>query len=221
MEKEEIFEKLYQHAIIPVLSVERAERVLGLADALIAGGLPVAEITFRTDAAAEAIRILRRARPTMLIGAGTVLSIAQAETARDCGAHFLVSPGLNIDVVRRAEELGLPMIPGIFTPTELERALAAGAKVLKVFPAEAGGGVRFIQALAGPYRQTGVRFVPTGGVTAANLEAYLKEESVLAVGGSWIAKKEDIAQERWAEVTKRCEESCAIVARVRAQRAPQ
>ncbi len=215
MEKENVFEKLARHAVIPVITVERPERVLGLADALIAGGLPVAEIAFRTDAAAEAIRILRRARPSMLIGAGTVLSLAQVETARDCGAQFLVAPGLNREVVLRAQELGLPMIPGIFTPTELEEALSLGAEVLKVFPAEAGGGVRFIQALAGPYRQSGVRFVPTGGVTAANLEAYLREDIVLAVGGSWVAKKDDIAQERWAEVTKRCEEARAIVARVR------
>ncbi|MGQ9590376.1 MAG: bifunctional 4-hydroxy-2-oxoglutarate aldolase/2-dehydro-3-deoxy-phosphogluconate aldolase [Planctomycetota bacterium] len=215
MERAEIFEKLAQHAVIPVLSVERPERALGLADALVAGGLPVAEVALRTDAAAEAIRLLRRARPNMILGAGTVLSAAQVELARVCGAQFLVSPGVNRDVVRRASELGVPMIPGVFTPSEIELALSLGADVLKVFPAEVGGGVRLIQALAGPYRHTGVRFVPTGGITTANLESYLKEDIVLAVGGTWIAKKDDIAEERWAEVTRRCEETRAIVARVR------
>ncbi len=215
MERGEVLHKLSLHGVIPVLAIERPDRVLGLADALMAGGLPVAEITFRTDHAAEAMRLLRRARQSMLLGAGTVLTVEQAEEARDAGAQFLVAPGLQPAVVRRAGELGLPVIPGVFTPSELEHALSLGVNVLKVFPAEIGGGVKLIQALSGPYRHTGVRFVPTGGVTPANLEAYLREETVLAVGGTWIARKEDISQEKWGDVTARCEEACAIVRRVR------
>lgn len=212
------FSEIASLGIVPVLTVERSDRALGLADALQAGGLPVAEITFRTAAAADVLRLLSRERPDLILGAGTILTPESAALAAECGARFLVAPGFQPAVVRRARELGLPMVPGIQTPTELEQAMAMGCRVLKVFPAELAGGIRLIQALAAPYRHTGVRFLPTGGITVSSLPSYLGEETVLAVGGTWIAKKEDIDEGRWDAVQARCREALDIVARVRGAR---
>jgi len=211
----EVLQKIEEHCVIPVLTVESPDTVVGLADALIAGGLPVAEITFRTAAAAEALRTLRRERPQVLLGAGTVLSPKNAELAKEAGAQFLVAPGLNPAVVARARELGLPMVPGIITPTELEEALSLGCKFLKVFPVEMMGGTRLLQVLSGPYAHMEVRFLATGGVTAATLASYLEIDTVAAVGGTWIAKKEDISGKRWDDILGRCREAVAIVRRTR------
>lgn len=216
MSMDDSLELLGMHGVVPVLAIERPETALGLADALAGGGLPVAEVTFRTAAAAEAMRTLRRERPGLLLGAGTVLTVENVEAARAAGARFLVAPGLNPVVVRKAREVGLPMIPGIQTASELEQALELGCRVLKVFPAELAGGVGLIKALSGPYGHTGVRFLPTGGVNPTNLASYLEVESVLAVGGTWIAKKDAIREEKWDTITATCREAVGIVSRTRA-----
>ena len=206
---------LHKLGVIPVIAIDSAEHALPLADALIEGGLPAAEITFRTAAAADAIRALRRERPQLLVGAGTILNVEQLREAKACGAAFGVSPGLNPDIVRQAQAAGLDFCPGVMTPSEIENAMALGLNVLKFFPSELAGGLKMIKALAGPYGHTGLRFIPTGGVSEQNLEAYLAEKLVLAVGGTWIAKKESIAAGKWDEIRQNCRRAVEIVAKVR------
>ncbi|MDW8068636.1 MAG: bifunctional 4-hydroxy-2-oxoglutarate aldolase/2-dehydro-3-deoxy-phosphogluconate aldolase [Anaerolineae bacterium] len=215
MEEARLFEMLYRYGVVPVIVVESPDLAIPLADALIAGGLPVAEITFRTAAAAEVIATLRKERPEMIVGAGTILTLEHLRLAKECGAQFGVSPGLNPEIVEEARRLNLPFIPGILTPSEIERALGLGAKVLKFFPAEESGGPAMIQALAGPYRHTGVKFMPTGGINLHNLESYLKLDIVLMVGGTWLARKETIAAQEWETIQANCREARAIVAQIR------
>lgn len=204
MPTNDVLAAIQHYGVAPVIAIESEASALPLADALIAGGLPVAEITFRTQAAGAVIERLTRERPELLVGAGTVLTIENLEAAYAAGAQFAVAPGLNPAVVRRANELGLPFVPGIMTPSDIEAGLALGCYTLKFFPAGALGGAAMIKALAGPYRHTGVRFVPTGGVNAANLAGYLALAEVAAVGGTWIAKKDDIAAGAWEAISARC-----------------
>jgi len=178
---------------------------LPLADALLAGGLPVAEITFRTAAAAAVIEELASKRPDLLVGAGTVLTDENLRAAIDCGARFGVAPGLNPEIVAMADDAKWPFVPGVATPSDVECGLSMGCRFLKFFPAGALGGITMVKALAGPYKHTGVRFVPTGGVNADNLESYLKVDVVAAAGGTWIAKREDLAEGAWDKITARCE----------------
>jgi 2-dehydro-3-deoxyphosphogluconate aldolase/(4S)-4-hydroxy-2-oxoglutarate aldolase len=206
---------LHRLGVIPVIAIDSVEHALPLADALIDGGLPAAEITFRTAAAAEAIRTLRRERPELLVGAGTILKAEQLLQARACGAAFGVAPGFNPDIVRQAQAAGLDFCPGVMTPSEIENAMAVGLNVLKFFPSELAGGLKMIKALAGPYGHTGLRFIPTGGVSEQNIEAYLAEKLVLAVGGTWIAKKESIAAGKWDEIRQNCRRAVEIVAKAR------
>lgn len=199
-----ILERLGEYKVIPVLAVEAASQALPLADALIAGGLPVAEVTFRTAAAAEVMRIMSRERPGLLIGAGTVTTPEQARAAKESGAAFAVAPGFNRRVVEAAREAGLPFMPGVMTPTDVEAALEAGATVMKFFPAGAAGGVKMLSSLSAPYGHLGVRFIPTGGVSLENIREYLSLKTVLAVGGTWLASKEEIAAGNWGKVEEKC-----------------
>jgi 2-dehydro-3-deoxyphosphogluconate aldolase / (4S)-4-hydroxy-2-oxoglutarate aldolase len=215
---EEIFNQIARLGIVPVIAIENAAAAVPLADALIAGGLPVVEITFRTAAAAEAIRKIAKERPQIIIGAGTILTRANVEAAKASGAAFGVAPGLNPEIVKYAREMGLPFVPGIATPSDIELGLSLGCKFLKFFPAEANGGVKMLEALSGPYQHTGIRFMPTGGVNPAILESYLKLDTVAAVGGTWIAKKEDLANGNWGEIPGRCQAALEMVAKVRATR---
>lgn len=212
-----VFETAARYGVVPVLAVDSPEAALPLADALAEGGLPIVEITFRTTAAAEAIRRIASGRPGLLVGAGTVLSLENLEAARDCGARFGVAPGLNPRIVARARELGLPFLPGVATPSEIEQGLSLGCTVLKFFPAEPLGGAAMLKALSAPYAHTGVRFVPTGGVSEKNLESYAALGCVAAVGGTWIARQEDIAAGRWPEIASRCRTALRIVATARAE----
>jgi 2-dehydro-3-deoxyphosphogluconate aldolase/(4S)-4-hydroxy-2-oxoglutarate aldolase len=212
----EIIEKIGRLGIVPVLAIEEVKAALPLADALLEGGLPIVEITFRTAAAAEVIRTLACERPALLVGAGTVLTRANLQAAKAAGARFCVAPGLNPDTAREARDMGLPFIPGVATPSEIEQALSLGCATLKFFPAEPMGGVEMLNALGAPYGHTGVKFVPTGGVTPANLESYLACKVVAAVGGTWLAKKEDLAAGNWPEIRRRCEAAVQTVSRVRA-----
>jgi len=171
----------------------------------------VAEITFRTAAAAEVMRQLSAERPDLILGAGTVLTVENLARAKECGARFAVAPGLNPGVVECARELGMPMMPGVMTPSEVEQGLALGCRALKFFPAQVAGGTAMLKALSAPYKHTGVRFIPTGGVTAENLPEYLKIDTVLAVGGTWIATKDDIAARRWEAIREHCAQAVEIV----------
>lgn len=180
-----------------------------LGSALLDGGLRCVEVTFRTDAAADVIRALAE-RPELTVGAGTVLTLAQVDRAAASGARFVVSPGLSPAVVKHCQSLGLPVFPGVATATEIQMALDAGVETVKFFPAEQLGGAAMVKALSAPFRS--IRFIPTGGVTTANLADYLAIESVLAVGGTWMVAPDLLAAGNWAEVTRR---SASVVAAAR------
>ena len=177
--------------VVPVVAIPRADDAVPLARTLVEAGLPCAEITFRTDAAAAAIAAIAHAVPELRVGAGTVLSVAQADAALHAGASFIVAPGFDPAVVDFALERGVPVVPGVCTPTEVTLALARGLSVLKLFPAEASGGVSYLKALAAPFGAA--RFVPTGGIGPDNLAAYLAVRQVVACGGSWMVAKDLIA----------------------------
>ncbi len=173
--------------IVPVVALDDAKDARPLAKALCAGGLPVAEVTFRTAAAEEAIRIMANEFPDMLIGAGTVLTCEQVDKAVNAGAKFIVSPGLNPTVVKYCVDKGIPVTPGCSSPSDIERALELGLEVVKFFPAEAAGGLKMIKAMSAPYGK--VKFMPTGGINAANLKDYLDFNKIIACGGSWMVDK--------------------------------
>ena|SRR5688572_7810498 len=177
--------------IVPVIVIEDASHAERLADALVDGGLPCAEVTFRTGAAAEAIQRMRAHRPEMLVGAGTVLTVKQAAAARSAGAQFMVSPGLNPAVVGDCRTHDIEIFPGVCTPTEIEMALSEGISTVKFFPAEPMGGLKFLKAISAPYGM--VDFIPTGGISTANIAEYLAFKKVIACGGSWMAPADWIA----------------------------
>src|ERR1039458_3599913 len=197
--------------VVPVIAIEDAEAAIPLADALAEGGLPVVEITFRTAAAAVAIEKIAHQRTEILVGAGTVISEQNLRSAMDCGAAFGVSPGFNPKIFALASKRKFPFIPGIMTPSDVESALTAGAMLLKFFPAGAAGGVQMLKSISAPYVHTGVRFMPTGGVNENNLRDYLGLSIVLAVGGTWIATREDIASKRWDVIRDNCLKAFKIV----------
>ena len=196
-----MFTDLVSSRIIPVIVIRDAERATGLGEALLRGGIPVAEVTFRTDAAAEAVRRMSRL-DGLLVGAGTVVNVDQVDAAVDAGARFIVSPGLNAAVVQRAMGHGVPIVPGTVTPSEIMAGLELGLTTLKFFPAELSGGVAALKALASPFSQ--VRFVPTGGVTPANLPDYLALPNVAAVGGSWMVKESALAAGDFDSIAAEC-----------------
>ena len=206
---EKIFEALCQIGVVPVIAIDRADDAVPLARALLAGGIGCAEITFRTAAAAEAIRRLTGEVREMLAGAGTVLTVQQAEQAALAGAQYIVSPGFDAAVVDWCQEHHVPVLPGVATPTEINMALARGVKILKFFPAEEFGGVRMLKALYGPYPE--VRFIPTGGIRAHNLAEYLALPNVAACGGSWMATSRMIAEGQFEEIARLSTEARAIV----------
>ncbi len=195
-----MIEALAADRVLPVVVLSDAERAAPLGEALLAGGLRAAEITFRTDAAEAAIRTLS-GKTDLLVGAGTVLTPEQVDRAVDAGARFVVTPGFGPAVVKRCQQRGVPVFPGVATGTEIQMALDAGLDVVKFFPAEQLGGAAMVKALAAPFR--GVRFIPTGGVTTANLAGYLAVPAVLAVGGTWMVAPDLLNAGDWAEVTRR------------------
>ncbi len=195
-----VLEQISRARIVPVVVLEREEHAEPLAETLLRAGLPVMEITFRTDAAAGSLHRIAKRFPEMLLGAGTLLEPDQVQRAVAAGARFAVAPGLNERVIDAAHRAGIHMVPGIMTPSEVERALGLSCRTLKFFPAEQAGGVGMLKALAGPYGHTGVRFVPTGGITAVNLASYLELPFVAAVGGSWMVEKRLIASEDWGRI---------------------
>ena len=205
-------ESFLKQRLLCITVVDRVEDAVPLAEALLAGGLNVMEITFRTAAAAESIQRIRQKVPQMAIGAGTLLSPEQVQQAIDVGAQFGVSPGLNELVLKAAQDRNLPFFPGVMTPTEMDRALNLGWKHLKFFPAEPAGGVAMLKALVGPFAHTGVKFVPTGGINAAKLPDYLAIPQVAAVGGSWMAERKLVAEKAWAKITALTAEAMKVIA---------
>ena len=205
-------ERIIQKRIVPVAVINRADDALRIAEALLAGGLDVIEVTLRNPEAETCIRRIRNTFPCMLVGAGTVLEVNQVDRCLEAGAQFGVSPGLNEAVVEKAQATGLPFIPGIMTPSEVERALRLGCKLLKFFPAEAAGGIKMLESLAGPYMHTGVKFIPLGGIHAGNAGAYAALPVVAAVGGSWLVDLKLIENQEWGQMTRLAKEALALVA---------
>lgn len=179
-----IVEKLTKYGIVPVIKIERLEDAVPLAKALCQGGLPVAEVTFRTDCAAEAIKAMKQACPDMLIGAGTVLNSKQVDEAIEAGSEFIISPGFNPNTVLYCLEKNYPIIPGTSCPSDMEKAIEFGLDVVKFFPAEASGGLKSIKAMSAPYGQ--LKFMPTGGINPDNLNSYLEFDKIIACGGTWM-----------------------------------
>lgn len=211
-----IIRQLGEIGIIPVVALDDADSAVPLGEALLKGGLPCAEITFRTAAAAAAIEKIAAALPEMLVGAGTVLRVEQAQQAQAAGARFAVTPGFDAAVVDWCLAHDLPITPGVMTPTDINLALAKGLNVLKFFPAEVAGGIKALKAIGGPY--AGVKFIPTGGIGVDNLAAYLALPMVHACGGSFMVDKKLIAAGRFDEVTRLAREAVDIVRSARAPR---
>ena len=209
-----IFDEIKKYGIVPVIKLAKPSEAIPLASALIDAGLPVAEITFRTAAAQEAIKALRAKFPSMLVGAGTVTTLEQVAAAQEAGAMFIVTPGFNPKIVDACLERGLPIVPGVNSPSQVEQGLERGLSVLKFFPAEASGGIKMLKALHGPYSD--VSFVPTGGIDTANLAQYIALGNVAAIGGSWMVKEDLIASGKFQEITALCREALAIVRQARA-----
>ncbi len=212
-------ERLGQVGVVPVVKIDQAGQAIGLAEALIKGGLPCAEITFRTEAAAEAIRLIGTSQPEMLVGAGTILSLAQARDAGNAGASFIVSPGFNPAIVAWCLQTDIPVVPGIATPTEAMMALDKGLNILKFFPSESLGGIPMLEAISAAL--IGVKFIPTGGISPANMLDYLKLPMVHAVAGSWLATSKMISSGSFSEITRLAAEAVANVQRARMVRMAQ
>ena len=196
----EVLEKIQKIGIVPVVVLNDAKDAEPLAKALCAGGLPCAEVTFRTAAAAESIKIMSTKFPEMLVGAGTVLTTEQVDRAVEAGAKFIVSPGLNPKIVKYCQEKGVPITPGTANPSDIEAALELGLEVVKFFPAEAAGGLKMIKAMAAPY--VNMKFMPTGGINADNLKSYLDFPKIIACGGSWMVNSKLVAEGKFDEIEK-------------------
>jgi 2-dehydro-3-deoxyphosphogluconate aldolase/(4S)-4-hydroxy-2-oxoglutarate aldolase len=209
-----ILERILAKRIVPVVVLDSADHAEPLAEALLAGGLDIMEITFRTDAAEESIKRIAAKFPEILLGAGTLLEKKQVKRAKKAGAVFGLAPGLNPSTIKAAGDADLLFSPGVITPSEVEQALSLGCKLQKFFPAEAAGGVNMLKSLSGPYAHTGVKFIPTGGITSSNLEKYLKLPVVAAIGGSWMVDKALIYAGRWDEITRLTKEALEAAALV-------
>lgn len=207
-----MLERILAKRIVPVVVLDHADAAEPLAEALLAGGLDIMEITFRTPAAEESIQRIAAKFPQILLGAGTLLEKDQVQRAKDAGATFGLAPGLNPQIVAFAREIGLQFSPGVMTPGDVEQALALGCKLLKFFPAETAGGVNMLKALSGPYGHTGVKFIPTGGISSTNLTSYLKLPVVAAIGGSWMVDRQLVNEGKWAEITRLTQEALATAA---------
>lgn len=205
--------QIKEFGVVPVVVLEDARHAKPLAKALCEGGLPCAEVTFRTDAAEESIRMMVEEYPQMLVGAGTVLTTDQVDRAMHAGAKFIVSPGFDPEVVDYCLQKEIPVFPGCITPSELVQAVKRGIKVVKFFPAEQFGGGATIKALSAPYG--GLSFMPTGGVNAANLKSYLENKAIIACGGSWMVKGDLVRTGKFDEIRRLTEEAVALVKEIR------
>lgn len=197
MSKNQLEKQLSAMKVVPVIAIKRSEDAVQLAKTLVENGLPCAEVTFRTEAAAEAIRLMRQAYPEMLIGAGTVLRTDQVDAAIEAGVDFIVSPGFNPTIVKYCQQRGVTIVPGVNNPSLIEQAMEMGLKTLKFFPASASGGTEMLKALNAVYP---VKFMPTGGISAANIQDYLAISSVLACGGTWMVPGQLIDEQNWPEI---------------------
>ena len=209
----EVLEKLGQYGIVPVVVLNDSKDAAPLADALCDGGLACAEVTFRTETAADSIRIMTEKHPEMLVGAGTVLTTKQVDEAVKAGARFIVSPGLNPTIVKYCIEKNIPITPGVATPSEMEQAIELGLNLVKFFPAEPSGGLAMINAVAAPY--TMLKFMPTGGINPDNVKDYLNSDKIFACGGSWMVKGNLINDGNFDKIKELTKEAVNIVKEIR------
>lgn len=212
----DMIETLGNAGIIPVIVIEDEAKAVPLARALVAGGLPVLEVTFRTAAAPAAIAAIKKEVPGAVLGAGTLLTPEMVRAAKEAGAEFGVAPGFDPTVMQAAKEVGLPMCPGIATASELSQALSAGCKMVKFFPAEAAGGVNMIKNFLGAFRFTGVKFMPTGGVKPSNVADYLSVPEIVCCGGTWLVPKDALAANDFATIEALAKEAAELVKKCRA-----
>ena len=215
---EEILQRLTKSGVVAGFSVDKVEHAVPLAKALLAGCIDVIELTLRTPAGMEAVKAIHAGVPEILLGVGTILTPETAREVKAAGAHFGVAPGMNSRVIRAAQEAGLPFAPGICTPSDLEVAIELGCRFVKFFPAEPAGGISYLRSMSAPYAHLGIRYFPLGGLNADNMSSYLKEDNVLAIGGSWIVKRELVLLENWSEITARAAAVRRIADEVRKQR---
>ncbi|MCI5724150.1 MAG: bifunctional 4-hydroxy-2-oxoglutarate aldolase/2-dehydro-3-deoxy-phosphogluconate aldolase [Erysipelotrichaceae bacterium] len=211
-----IIDQLSEIGIVPVVVIDDADDAVPLAKVLKEGGLPCAEITFRTQAAAESISKIAEELPDFLVGAGTVITKDQVDLAIESGAKFLVAPGFDQEIIKYAQNKGVPYIPGVCTPTEIQNALSLGITDLKFFPAEAFGGLKTLKALCGAFPQ--IRFMPTGGISLDNVKAYLQNEKIYASGGSWMVKSNLIQEKRFDEILKLTKQAAKVVQDVKSMK---
>ncbi len=197
--------------IIAVLVVDRVEDAVPLANALLAGGVDVMELTLRTPAAIDALKAIRASVPEMLAGVGTILTTVQVKQVVEAGGAFGVAPGLNPRILAAAREAGLSFAPGILTPSDIEIAVEHGCKILKLFPAEPSGGLAYLKAMAAPYAHLGLKFIPLGGLNAKNMASYLADPNIAALGGSWLAPRELIKSGEWDRITALAAEAVQII----------
>lgn len=209
----ETLEKLGQYGIVPVVVLNDSKNAEPLADALCEGGLACAEVTFRTEAAAESIKIMSEKHPEMLVGAGTVLTVEQVDEAVAAGAKFIVSPGLNPEVVKYCLDKNIAITPGVVTPSEMEQAIELGLNIVKFFPAEPSGGLSMIKAVSAPY--TMLKFMPTGGINPGNVKEYLKSDKIFACGGSWMVKGDLVDAGDFDKIKELTKEAADIVKEIR------
>lgn len=208
---EGLLSRLQRTRVIAVLMIDQADDAVPVARALLAGGVDCIELTLRTPVAMECLRRIRAEVPEMTVGVGTILSARQVNEIKEAGGSFGVAPGMNPRVVAEARRIGLPFAPGVCTPTDIELALEQDCRVLKFFPSEPCGGLAYLRTIAAPFAHLGVRYIPLGGVGAGNAEAYLREPSVLALGGSWLAPREVIQRQDWTRITTTAAEVMGIV----------
>ncbi len=206
--QDKIIEVLQISPIVPVVVIENIKDAVPLAQSLIEGGIPIIEVTLRSSCALEAIELIAKNVPKMRVGAGTILNLTQLEQAQNRGAEFLISPGLTIKLLEHAKKKDMPLIPGVSSSSEVMQALELGYSALKFFPAEYCGGVKLLNAFNGPFK--GVKFCPTGGISADNMRSYLDLENVLCVGGSWLTPKDLIQNKEWDKITEICKRALAL-----------
>jgi 2-dehydro-3-deoxyphosphogluconate aldolase/(4S)-4-hydroxy-2-oxoglutarate aldolase len=210
-----LYNKIYQSGVIAVLVIDDAKDGVPLARALLEGGVDVMELTLRTPAAMDVLQEIKNRVPEMTVGIGTVLTSDQVKQITKLGAAFAVAPGLNPNVVKTAQNEGLPFSPGIVTPSDIECAIELGCNVLKYFPAEPAGGLTYLKSMANPYAHLGLKYVPLGGLNQDNFGAYLEFPSILAVGGSWIAKRDVIQRNDWKTITENASQASQVVKKLR------
>ena len=215
---DELISSIKKDPLIAVLTIDEAEDAVPLARALLKGGVSVIELTLRTPAALEALERIRSEVPEVLTGIGTILNAEQVRAIKERGAAFGVSPGLNSTVVNAAKEQGLPFAPGIMTPSEIETAYALGCTVMKLYPAELAGGLKYLNNISLPYIHLGIQYIPLGGLTLENLPSYLESPLVLGVGGSWLAPRKLVQQKAWDEIRRNAEKASEVV--MKAARVP-